>query len=129
MLAERQRLYPAGASLCEVHGEAGGYLLTHPDSDAHPALNTIARCNPASDADTYYFHDLALLPVARGSGRSQGARSRRRLTRATSAGFRTASLVAVNGSHRSGGSGALRRLMPLHPRSIKACGHTNQVPT
>ena len=46
---------------------------------------------------TYYLHDLALLPKARGIG-AAGDIVGIALAKATMAGFRTASLVAVNNS-------------------------------
>ena len=46
---------------------------------------------------TYYLHDLALLPKARGLG-AAGDIVGIALAQATVAGFRTASLVAVNNS-------------------------------
>ena len=97
VLAEKQRLYPEGAWLCEADGTASGYLFTHPwYPNAIPALDAMLETIPR-DARTYYFHDLALLPEARGSG-AAGAAVATALAHAGSAGFRTASLVAVNGS-------------------------------
>jgi GNAT superfamily N-acetyltransferase len=97
VLAEKQQLYPSGAWVCENEGKALGYFLTHPwHRDAIPALDTTLEMIPR-DADTYYCHDLALLPEARGSGATRAA-VETALAHAASAGFRTASLVAVNGS-------------------------------
>lgn len=97
VLAEKQRLYPAGAWLCESESAACGYLLTHPwASKAIPALDDFLGAIPAG-ADTYYFHDLAVLPEARGVGAAKAAVATA-LAHASTTGFGTASLVAVNGS-------------------------------
>ena len=97
VLAERQRLYHNGAYLLEVNERPTGYVLSHPWVLGDlPPLNTLLGSIPA-DADTYYLHDLALLPVARRVGAAsfivealaKHARAR---------GFPTMSLVAVNGS-------------------------------
>src|SRR6218665_3534768 len=97
VLAERQRLYHHGAYLLEVNERPAGYVLSHPwRSGALPELNVLLGDLP-KDADTYYIHDLALLPVARRVGAasyitnalSKHARARN---------FPTMTLVAVNGS-------------------------------
>ena len=97
VLAEKQRLYPLGAWLCERDGEALGYFFTHPwQVNAIPELDAMLGTIP-SDAGTYYFHDLAVLPEAKGSGAARAA-VEVALAHAASSGFATASLVAVNGS-------------------------------
>jgi GNAT superfamily N-acetyltransferase len=99
VLAEKQRLYPTGAWLCERDGAACGYFLTHPwHADSIPPLDTLLGAIP-EDAGTYYLHDLALLPEARGAGAAREAVATA-LRHATAEGFGTASLVAVNGSQR-----------------------------
>ncbi len=96
VLAEKQRLYPAGAWICEEGGEARGYFLSHPwHSDAIPPLDGMLSAVPSGG--TYYFHDLALLPEARGTGAASAA-VRMALEHAVKARFRTATLVAVNNS-------------------------------
>jgi ribosomal protein S18 acetylase RimI-like enzyme len=68
VLAERVALYPPGAHLLEIGERPVGYVLSHPwAADAVPALDTPLGALPAAP-DTYYFHDLALLPVARRVG-------------------------------------------------------------
>jgi ribosomal protein S18 acetylase RimI-like enzyme len=68
VFAERLRLYPTGCHACEAGGRLIGYVLSHPWRDrAAPALNSLLGALPASPA-TYYIHDLALLPEARGAG-------------------------------------------------------------
>src|SRR5262249_1023949 len=62
VLAEKQALYPNGAHLLEIGERPVGYVLSHPyNRDAVPALDTRLGALPA-DADSYYLHDLALLP-------------------------------------------------------------------
>lgn len=95
--AERLTLYPAGGFLLDHGGDAAGYLISHPWRRRAPVpLNGLIGAIPA-DADTYYLHDLALLPDTRGFGAGrQGVELV--LTQAKNAGFGTVSLVAVNGA-------------------------------
>jgi GNAT superfamily N-acetyltransferase len=97
VLAERQQLYRNGAYVLEIGTRAAGYVFSHPwRAGAIPALNTPLGGIP-QDADTYYIHDLALLPMARrigaasdivaALGKHAGAR-----------GFASMSLVAVGNS-------------------------------
>ncbi len=68
ILAERLRLYPAGCALFERDGRPMAYALTHPWHDAAPpALNVLIGALPDRPT-TYYIHDVALLPEARGAG-------------------------------------------------------------
>ena len=68
VLAEKQRLYNAGAYLLEIGERPVGYVLSHPWRFADPPpLNTLLGGLPP-DADTYYIHDLAILPLARRVG-------------------------------------------------------------
>ena len=97
VFAERHRLYPDGTRLLELDGVASGYLLSHPwRFKALPALNSLLGQIPP-DADTYYLHDLALLPKARGTGAAAMIVGDI-LRHARQAGFPGISLVAVNGS-------------------------------
>lgn len=97
IFAERQALYPAGTWLLEVDNTPAGYMLSHPwRLGTLPALNSLLGTVPP-DADTYYLHDLALLPLARGTG-AAGAVVRILTGHAQKAGFATMSLVTVNGS-------------------------------
>ena len=97
VFAERQRLYPDGARFLEIAGQPSGYVLSHPwHRDAVPALDSLIGSVPEADI-TYYLHDLALLPEARGTG--AGTRMVVDLVaHARRAGFETMSLVAVNAS-------------------------------
>ena len=97
VLAERQQLYRNGCYLLEISEKPAGYVLSHPwRAGSLPALNATLGELPA-DADTYYIHDLALLPVTRRIGAAShivDALSKH----AAAQGFATVHLVAVNGS-------------------------------
>jgi len=97
VLAERQRLYPQGCHMLVEAGQAIGYALTHPWRYAEPPpLNGLLGEIPSS-ATTYYVHDVALLPQARGRGHAEGMTDWL-VSHARNAGFHTLSLVAVNKS-------------------------------
>ncbi|MEP7240891.1 MAG: GNAT family N-acetyltransferase [Devosia sp.] len=97
VLAERQRLYQHGAYLLEVNEHPAGYILSHPwRFGSLPALNASLGALP-DNADTYYLHDLALLPVARRIGAASFI-VEALVKHARAHGFATMTLVAVNGS-------------------------------
>ena len=97
VFVERLRLYPEGARLLEIGGAPAGYVFSHPWRFRQlPALNSLLGAIPP-DAGTYYLHDLALLPSARGTG-AAGRVVTDLIGHATRAGYPTMSLVAVNGS-------------------------------
>jgi GNAT superfamily N-acetyltransferase len=97
VLAERQHLYRHGAYLLEVNERPAGYVLSHPWMLGQlPVLDALLGDLPAKP-DTYYIHDIALLPVARRIGAASfivEALGKH----AVAHGFGTMSLVAVNGS-------------------------------
>ena len=97
VLAEKFDLYRNGCYLLEVSEKPAGYVLSHPWKRGElPALDTLLGDIPA-DADSYYIHDLALLPLTRGLGAARQIVSA--LTKhANAMGYETMSLVAVNGS-------------------------------
>lgn len=97
VLADRLELSPEGCFMLEVGGVAQGYVLSHPwVRRAPPSLNSMLGEIPAA-ADTWYIHDLALLPETRGSG--VGGNVVPLLAGiARSEGYRSMSLVSVNGS-------------------------------
>ncbi|NIX76874.1 GNAT family N-acetyltransferase [Microvirga sp. c23x22] len=97
VFVERQAIYPDGCHVL-VEGDALiGYALTHPwRFDEPPALNSRLGGIPR-DAATYYVHDVALLPEARGKGYAAQAGALL-AAHARSAGFANMSLVAVNKS-------------------------------
>lgn len=97
VLAERQMLYRNGCYLLEVSEKPAGYVLSHPwRLGSLPALNALLGALP-EDADTYYIHDLALLPLTRGLG-AAGQIVEALTKHAKAMGFASMSLVAVNGS-------------------------------
>jgi ribosomal protein S18 acetylase RimI-like enzyme len=97
VLAEKHELYRNGCYLLEVGEKPAGYVLSHPWTlGSIPALNTVLGSLPPK-ADTFYIHDLALLPLTRGLGSARQIVAA--LTKhAAAMGFPTMSLVAVNGS-------------------------------
>ena len=97
VFTERLRLAPDGSRFLELGGQPAGYMLAHPWRFGElPALNALLGEIPA-DADTFYLHDLALLPAARGTGAAaMVVGDMLRLARLR--GYPSASLVAVNGS-------------------------------
>ena len=97
VLGERQRLYHNGCYLLEIGEKPAGYVLSHPWTYATlPPLNTLLGQLPAHP-DTYYIHDLCLLPVARRIGAASFI-VEALAKHARAHGFPTMSLVAVNGS-------------------------------
>lgn len=97
--AERLGLYPAGCLVLEQHGEVVGYLITHPwHRDAPPKLGAMLGAIPAH-ADSYYLHDIALLPAARGTGATRAALDFVR-ARAQALGLSDIALMAVGGADR-----------------------------
>lgn len=97
VFAERLHLYPQGCLALEENGRLIGYALTHPwYFGKPPALNSTLNEIP-HDATTYYIHDVALLPEARGKGYA-GQIGDKLASHAKTAGFGNLSLVAVNNS-------------------------------
>lgn len=103
--ADRLTHYPAGCAILERDGEALGYLISHPwpRDAAPPALG--ARMDSIPTSDSYYLHDIALLPAARGTG--AGATATAFVVRqAEVEGCRDVRLVAIQGAdsywHRQG---------------------------
>jgi ribosomal protein S18 acetylase RimI-like enzyme len=97
VLAEKFALYRNGCYLLEVSERPAGYVLSHPWTlGSLPALNALLGEIP-QNADTYYIHDLALLPVTRGVG-AAGKIVAALTKHAKAMGYPTMSLVAVNGS-------------------------------
>lgn len=97
VFAERLRLYPAGCHVYAAAESVAAYVLSHPWLEfAAPPLNSLLGELPATPS-TYYIHDLALAPHARGTGAAASI-VRRLAHHARETGLRTMSLVAVNGS-------------------------------
>lgn len=96
-LAEKHALYRNGCYILDVAEKPAGYVLSHPwTRGSLPALNALMGALPEAP-DTYYIHDLALLPVTRGVG-AAGQIVAALTKHAQAMGFPTMSLVAVNGS-------------------------------
>ncbi len=97
VLADRIALSPAGCFMLDAEGQSRGYVLSHPWlRGAPPSLNTMLGEIPDA-ADTWYIHDLALLPEMRGSGAGGGILPFLE-DAARTEGLRSMSLVSVNGS-------------------------------
>ncbi|HEY8595271.1 MAG TPA: GNAT family N-acetyltransferase [Devosiaceae bacterium] len=97
VLAEKQQLYRNGAHVLEIGTRTVGYVLSHPWRRRDPPpLDSRLGALPA-EPDTYYIHDLALLPVARRVGAARDIVSTL-ATHAGAMGFATMSLVAVGNS-------------------------------
>jgi len=94
---ERLKLYPGGCFVLEGEGGLLGYGISHPWRIFQiPALNTLLGRLPEK-ANTYYLHDIALLPEARSGGAARQVVTAM-AEQAKRDGFATMSLVAVNGS-------------------------------
>ena len=94
---DRFKIYPAGCFVLANGNDIVGYGISHPwQLDSVPALNSVLG-NLPKDTNTYYIHDIALLPPVRSGGQASrvvelmGAQAERD-------GFATMALVAVNGS-------------------------------
>lgn len=97
VFAERLRLYPAGCLAFSTNDGVAGYVVSHPwRAKDPPALNSRLGELP-SRPETYYIHDIALLPELHGSGAAALAVALL-LARAGREKLATASLVAVNDS-------------------------------
>lgn len=95
--AERLALYPEGCLIFEVNRNAVGYAISHPWLHRQaPALNSLLQALPARSS-TYYIHDVAILPAARGLGAVQQLLSDL-LPVVKSNGLSSMSLTAVNNS-------------------------------
>ena len=97
--AERLALYPAGCRVLECEGEVAGYLIAHPwHRNSPPKLGALLGAIPA-DADSYYLHDIALLPAARGTGAGKTALDFVKAC-ARALGLSDIALMAVGGADR-----------------------------
>ena len=97
VFADRLRLYPEGTFMLELEGAPCGYVISHPwRHGTLPPLNALLGTLPPA-ADTFYLHDLALLPGARGIGAAAAIIGQLTVS-AREKPFPSMSLVAVNGS-------------------------------
>jgi ribosomal protein S18 acetylase RimI-like enzyme len=69
VFAERLRLHPHGCFVLvdDAVNAVVGYTVSHPWDGAPPALDTLLGPLPQTPT-TFYIHDIALLPPARGHG-------------------------------------------------------------
>ena len=97
VFAERLNLYPDGCWVVQIDGAIAGYAVSHPwRLGPPPKLNSLLNRLPHAP-DSFYIHDLALVPLARGTG--AGSRLVHRLVeQARREHLHRMSLVAVNGS-------------------------------
>jgi ribosomal protein S18 acetylase RimI-like enzyme len=97
IFAERLALYRQGCLALMQADALIGYIVSHPWSyGALPALNSLLVALPVPPT-TYYIHDIALLPEARGSGAANDVVTRL-IAHAEARGFPNLSLTAVNNS-------------------------------
>lgn len=106
VFAERLDLWPPGCRVLDGRDEGAGarrgeglagYAVSHPwHAGAVPALNSLLGALPAATR-TWYLHDLALRPGARGTG-AAGRLVAELAHLAAAQGFAEMALVAVNGS-------------------------------
>ena len=97
VFAERLRLYPGGCLVFSSGEDILGYAISHPwRMYDPPALNSQLGEIPR-EPDTYYIHDVALMPELHGSGAAALVVALL-LARAQKYLFPTVSLVAVSGS-------------------------------
>ena len=97
IFAERLALHPAGCRVLDRDGAILAYVLSHPwAAESCPPLNRLLGALP-DPAGSYYIHDLALLPAARGSGAAPAIVAAL-AEHAAGLGLASMGLVAVNGS-------------------------------
>lgn len=97
IIAEKFGFYPQGCLILDDGDSAIGYVLAHPwRRTTPPKLDHPLGAIP-EDADTYYLHDLALLPEARGTGAGRAA-VEMIVAQAKRTAFADISLIAVGNS-------------------------------
>ena len=99
VFVERLHLYPQGCHVLVGSGRPIGYALTHPWQLAEPPPLNSPLGEIPREANTYYVHDVALLPEGRGRGYA-GQIIDRLADHAMKAGYGAMSLVAVNKSQK-----------------------------
>ncbi|MGY1490472.1 GNAT family N-acetyltransferase [Methylobacillus pratensis] len=99
VFTERQQLYPQGCWIRQQASHICGYLVSHPwQLGIPPSLNSLLHALP-SRATTYYLHDIALLPSARGAN-AAGDILAQLYAQAAHERLDNLSLIAVNRSFR-----------------------------
>ena len=95
---EERRALSKGSYVLEAE-KVVGYLISHPyRRDTYPPLNTLIRKIP-EDPDTWYIHDLAILPEFRGRGMVRPVLEEVKAL-AWAQGIKELSLVSVYGSEK-----------------------------
>jgi GNAT superfamily N-acetyltransferase len=100
VVAQKRALCPEGSLVLPGEGgEVLGYAIGHPWKRLCPGpLDTVLDALP-EPPETFWIHDVALLPVARGRGEASAAVAAL-LAEARRRGLATASLVSVHESQR-----------------------------
>jgi hypothetical protein len=97
VLAEKQRLFPAGCFVLDAGRDIAGYAFSHPWIDgAAPSLDTLLGTLPAAPS-AYFIHDVTLIADMRRKGHAATVVPLL-LDVARTSGLRRAALVAVNGA-------------------------------
>jgi ribosomal protein S18 acetylase RimI-like enzyme len=110
VFAERLRLYAAGCLVFHASENIAGYVISHPwRAMDPPALNSRLGMLPGHP-ETYYVHDVALLPELRGVGAATLAVALM-LAQAGKEKLATVSLVAVHDSAGFWGRHGFRKIM------------------
>lgn len=93
---EERRALSKGSYVLDTE-KVVGYLISHPyRRDTYPPLNTLIREIP-EDPDTWYIHDLAILPEFRGRGMVRPVLAKVKAL-ALAQGIKELSLVSVYGT-------------------------------
>ena len=97
VLTQKYAAFSEGCFAFDVGGDVRGYALSHPwYAGKMPKLNQFIEALPG-ECDSYYLHDIALLPSAQGRGAAK-ALAELLATLAWESGFTVIQLCAVNGS-------------------------------
>ncbi len=95
--AEKWRLYPKGCFSLTANGLLSGYMIAFPWLTVQPPkINALLRALPPKP-DTFYLHDIAVSPAARGQGAAKIGLGLL-IKYAAAQGFGSLSLTAVSGS-------------------------------
>ena len=97
VFANRLDIYPPGMRVLDLDGVASGYCVAHPWRRAEPLPLDFLLERLPEEADSFYLHDLALLPEARGRGFADAIVSEI-IDQAAGLGLPAISLIAVSGS-------------------------------
>lgn len=107
---------PSTCFVADHNGRSVGYLISLPWLFASPPRLNAESCRLPEDPDCLYLHDLAVAPVARGSGVGE-ALVEAFLGMLAALGFERAALVAVQ---NAGGYWRRQGFRPVQPSSTLA---------